>query len=182
MRRALIPLLALSLLAPSARADNELSVRVSTQFLGQSGLFASGPSSAAVLGEFGYARRVARIWQGSVWIEGAFLVGSRSESDLFGNFHSELLLQSATVGARYALPVFRWLVPHLRLGAGALWGEYTLRGAIPESRDWAAAFTGYALAGVEVLIPRRVPRPGETLATAGLVVEGGYMLSTRLDF
>ena len=180
---ALAVVLALIAFAASpARAQNELSVRVSTQFVPQSTLAATGATARLVLAELGYARRLVPLWRGGLWVEGAWSIGQRDEPDLFGAFESHLLVQSLTAGVRYALPVTAWFIPHLRAGGGALVGGYTLGRGVPDTTSWSGAATGYALAGAELLIPREPGRHGQSLWTAGLVVEGGAIVSSKLSF
>ena len=165
-----------------ARADNEISVRVSTAFTSAgSGVAATGSNSALVEGEFGYARLLARPGPTRLWIEGDYMIARRSGT-AFG-ISDTLTLHRLTVGGRLCLPIPRapWLQPHVRLGAGAGAGQFTLTSFGTSS--WAATFTGHALAGLEILIPRSWMRdPRGSGVTAGLVAEGGVTFATQMRF
>jgi len=132
--------------------------------------------------ELSYSRRIMKVWRGSLWIEGAYLLGARKSTIFNKSYETHALIQTFTLGARYTLPVFDWLVPRLRVGAGAHVGQL---GMEPEGNsqaavnDWSAAFSGAVLGGVELLMPQRwMP----TKTKVGLVVEGGYSFCTALSF
>lgn len=167
--------------AGAARAENELSVRVSTAFTGGgSGVAATGSSGALVEGELGYARLLSYLGPTRLWFEGNYMIARRSATT-FGFVH-ELDLHRATAGVRLSLPIPRapWLQPHVRVGVGVAAGNYRI-GSI--AGDWATAFTGHALGGFELLLPRAwMKRSGGEGFTMGFVVEGGLTYATALAF
>lgn len=165
-----------------ALAANELSIRVSQQFVTDRAILTTGGSSDLVQAEFNYAGRVWRPWRGELWIEGGWTIG-QWRGTLHQAFDTNLVLQQLTVGARAALPIRPWMVPHLRAGLGAAVGHLGLRAGGDDVGAWSGALTGYLLAGVELLLPRPwMYARGRGRFTAGLVVEGGYALSTKLRF
>lgn len=164
------------------RQPQEVSLRVSNQLVTDDGIFATGPLPLTQ-GELSYARGILAPWRGTVWLEGSWTLGART-GYLFANHDTTTFLQQITAGVRYSVPLLRWLVPHVRLGLGALVGHIFLRDSVGgNTGDWSGAFTGYALGGVELLIPRAWMRdPDRRGFTMGLVVEGGYAFSTALAF
>jgi hypothetical protein len=168
-------------LARPAGAVEEVAVRVSTAFTGESGLYATGASRDLVQAEIGYAHRLRAFSRLEVWGEGSYTVGQRRDQ-LYGHLDSGLVAHQITAGARLALPVYRWLVPEVRLGVGALVGTMDLTLGARNAASTAGAFTGYALGGVELLLPDLSRRPHRRLVTAGLVAEAGYQLATPLRF
>lgn len=184
-RRTLPLVVTLAALAASpARAENELAVRAGTTFaiVADEGLFATGGAPGITQAELSYARTVARLGPGALWIEGGWSIGSRGERSLYGRFDASLLAQQLTVGARWSWPVLRWLAPHVRVGLGGLAGELQLQEGGSRSDTWSGAFTSYALAGVTLTIPRRPRDDGRTPPTVGVVVEGGGVFSSPLAF
>lgn len=188
-----ITLLALALLLASApaQAQNEISLRVSTSWQADSGRAAIDTDNTLVQAEFNYARALMPLPFGQLWAEASWTLG-RSQADLFdGTFDSSFFLQSFTIGTRYTLPILYWLVAHVRTGLGlgvARLGiepgpSANLSGSTNESASaWGAGLSGYLLAGVEVLIPRRWMKRGDSGVTGGIVIEGGLTFSTTYNF
>jgi hypothetical protein len=178
MRTRLLSI-AIALAVPAtASAQNLVSLRVSQSFIPSSSFDALSPNDHLVQAELAYARRLLPLRAGALWLEGSYLVGT-AKADLFAqSLRTKTLIQSVMFSALYRVPLYRWLVPRARVGAGVLWGSLELGGAAGEVSDRAAGFSGQLLVGVELLLPRR----SATSVTGGLVVEGGYGLSTALRF
>jgi len=122
--------------------------------------------------------------RGELWADFSYLVGSTSASIFDEQFEMKLILQTLTFGARYCYPLNAHFVPFLRGGVGASWGKLEL---VPVGSDAIgdrdAAFSSYLLGGIEFLGPfswRAKKNRGRV--TFGLVLEGGYGFSSRLDF
>ena len=175
-----------------ARAHNEVSVRLSTTRVLDASYGGFSKSAGLLQAELGYARSLVELGRGALWVEGSWTVGA-SRTELFGGEAKvDALFHSVTVGARYAVPIWPWLVPHLRVGAGALFGAARLQPAasgvggsltVTEAdTDRTAGFAGYALAGISALVPRRWMRQGGSGFTAGIVIEGGMSLASALRF
>lgn len=187
MKRALMMTMTACLLASTAAsANNELAVRVSNQFVDDKALSAFGGARDLVQAEVDYSRALRYLGRAAIWADVSWTIGQRSGT-LLGAFDTSLLVQQITAGMRLTLPLWArvpWLVPELRVEVGALIGEMTL--TAPEggaASDWRAGFTGLALAGVEILLPRAWMRRGaRSGVTAGVVIEGGYTYATRLAF
>jgi hypothetical protein len=172
----------LALLVAPAAAENELALRASSLYTSDAGLYTTGGSNALVQAEVGFAHALRAIGRGQLWAEISYLGGER-HADALG-FETSLLVQQLTVGVRYTLPIRSWLVPHLRLGGGGVLGSFKLRDAtVGDVSSLAGAATGYALAGITVLVSRGWMR--EHIAngfTVGIVAEGGAVVSSNLTF
>lgn len=183
-RPLLLCLVLLATLACSAtaHAENSLSLRISSSYFSSQGFDAVSENDNLVQAEFNYARKLFSLWRGHLWAEGSYLIGAK-RSELFGEtFKTSLTVQQITVGARYTLPVFEWLVPQVRTGLGLLVGIFNLD---PSSDDYsqvsdtAFGLNGYLLGGVELLLPRSLI---STRVTVGLTLEAGITFSTGLGF
>ncbi|HZS36019.1 MAG TPA: hypothetical protein VFF06_04295 [Polyangia bacterium] len=166
-----------------ARAAQEVAVRLSAELGGDSGLYATGGSKTLLQAELGYAHTVYSFRRGQLWVEGSWTIGERHDR-LFSTFDTSLLVQQFTVGARATFPIRPWLVPQVRGGVGALLGTLRMNGlqsgAVSET---GAGFTGYVLAGLQLLLPRPwMALHASRGITAGLVLEGGYCYSTSLRY
>lgn len=173
----------LSVLVPAAAsAENSASLRIASSYIPNSGYDAMWDSNNLLQAEFNYAHTLMPLWRGKLWLEGSYAIGAR-KSELFGgDFDTSLVVQHLTVGARYTMPIYDWLVPQARLGLGLVVGGFSLdpRGDDqPKVSDFSAAFAGHLLAGVELLLPRRWT---STRFTGGLIFEAGYTFSTRMGF
>ena len=180
---AITSLLLIALLLPStARAENSVSLRITSSYFTAQGFDSVSENNNLTQAEFNYARSLFQIWRGQLWVEGSYLVGAKN-SELFDKqFKTGLVVQTFNVGARYTLPVYEWLVPQLRAGIGVVVGRYSLDPAdssYQQVTDWSAGFNGYLLGGVELLIPRSWI---STRVTIGLTLEGGITLSSGLGF
>lgn len=186
MTRATIFALTLALLcAPgTAGADNAVSIRISNSWVADTSFDVVSDDDHFVQAEFGYARRLLSLLRGELWVEAGYMVGAVETSLFDGAASTRALLQNVTLGARYAYPVFAWLVPHVRLGLGLGIGSLDLDPASDQGEvtDWAAGLAGHVLAGVEVLWPRSALLDGSSDLTAGVVVEAGYGFGTDLHF
>lgn len=175
-------LLATLLLPAAARAENSISLRISSSYVTAQGFDAVSSNDALVQAEFNYARSLFDIWRGRLWVEGSYMVGGKN-SELFDKqFRTGLAVHTFNVGARYSLPVYEWLVPQVRAGLGIVVGRLALNPAdtgYDQVTDWSAGFNGYLLGGVELLIPRSWI---STRVTIGLTIEGGITLSSGLGF
>ncbi len=180
---ALPSLLLAALLLPGvARADNSISLRIASSYFTAQGYDAVSKNNSLVQAEFNYARSLLKLWRGYLWAEGSYLVGAKGSKIFDKQFSTSLVAQSFTVGARYTLPVYEWLVPQVRTGLGVVVGRFGLDPAssdFSKVSDWTAGFTGYFLGGVELLIPRSWI---STRATIGLTIEGGITFSSGLGF
>jgi hypothetical protein len=169
---------------PLALADNSFSIRINSSWIGDSSFDVVSDNDHVAQAEFTYARRLLSLWRGELWVDAAYVAGT-SKSDLFGGqTKTRAFLQNVTFSARYAYPVFTWLVPYSRLGLGVGVGTFELESAIgaSEVQDRAAALAGHMLFGVELLWPRRALLTGTSYLTAGILVEAGYGFGSRLGF
>jgi hypothetical protein len=177
-----------SLLATSASANNEVSLRVSSNYMVDDGVYAFSENSQLVQAELTYARALFHPQRG-LWAEASWTVGG-SSADLFGSqLSSRALLNAFTLGARYTRPLWPWLVPMARAGLGVLIGSMRIEGNAtmgsesPSISDTTAAVYGYLLGGVELLLPRRWMRIDDRAGwTVGLVIEGGLVFSSSLSW
>jgi hypothetical protein len=177
-------LLVLAAAPADALADNSFSIRVNSSWIGDSSFDVVSDNDLFAQAEFTFARRLLSFWRGEVWVDAAYVAGT-AKSDLFdGQTKTRALLQNVTFGARYAYPVFSWLVPYSRLGLGVGVGTFELESVVGAStvQDRAAAFAGHFLLGVELLWPRRALLTGTSYLTAGILVEAGYGFGSRLGF
>jgi hypothetical protein len=178
-----IALCGVLLLCASARADNSVSLRLSSSFIKDSSFDVVSENDHLAQVEISYARRMLELFDGELWVEGSYLAGPTGTTIFGGAAETDALLQTVTVGARFGYPVFFWLVPYVRLGMGVGIGTLTLTAAEQDSvYDRAACFAGHVLAGVEVLWPRRALRTGASAFTFGLLIEAGYAFASRLEF
>ncbi len=169
--------------AQPASAAQEVALRISSEFGGDSGLFATGSSRNLLQAELGYAHTVKSFRRAELWLEGSWTIGERHDR-LFATYPASVIAQQLTVGVRATIPIRPWLVPQLRVGVGALLGTLRISGLTAGSiEETSAAFTSYALAGIQFLLPRPWMRlEGKRGMTAGVVVEGGYCYSTDLGY
>jgi hypothetical protein len=184
MKTSAITILFFLATATPCRADNSFSLRISNSFVGSPGFDTVSENDMLAQAEFNYARRVLSLPHGHLWAEASYMAGT-SHATLFGEqFKAQAFLQSVTVGARYTYPILSWVVPFTRAGLGVGVGTYELSPQQQKTtiRDRAASFSGYLLAGVEVLVPHRRFRLGLSHFTGGLVIEAGYGLSSDLSF
>jgi len=170
---------ALLLGSAPATAQNEIGVRIQNGFYRSSGLDLVSTNDHLVGVELGYARELFELWRGSLWAEASYLASPTHAQSFDGQLESKALFQTITLGVMYKLPLWRWLVPHARLGVGVLVGSLGLtpRGG-DETLDRSAAFAGHFLLGAELLWPRARRRG----FNVGIVVEGGYSFASALDF
>jgi hypothetical protein len=182
---------ALLLVAAPARAQsgqgreapkgNEVALRINNGFYPGSGLDLVSTNDHLVGMELGYARELLSLRRGSLWAEGSYLLTGSSAKSFDGRLDSKAQFHTLTVGAVYRLPLYRWLVPHARVGVGLLVGRL---GVTPsggaEIVDRSVAFAGHALVGAELLWPRARLRQGSF--NFGLVIEGGYSFASPLGF
>jgi hypothetical protein len=165
--------------ASPARAQNEISLRVSDGFYPSSGLDLVSENDHLLGMELAYARELWELWRGSLWAEASYRISPSHARSFDRELESRALFQTITVGVLYRLPIWRWLVPHARFGLGVLVGSLGLTpSGGNEILDRSAALAGHLLAGAEFLWPRR-RRGGLNF---GLVVEGGYVFSSPLGF
>ena len=166
-----------------AFAANELAIHFSADFTAERGLYATGSTKNLLQVEIGYAHTVKTFRRGALWLEGSFTIGERHDR-VFSALDTGLLVEQLTVGARYTIPIRHWVVPQLRIGAGAVIGTLSLHGlAYGAESSSSAGFTGYALGGIQFLLPRPwMNSTGSRGVTAGLVIEGGYQYATNLHF
>lgn len=173
------------LAAPRAgRANNSFSIRINQSWIADSSFDVVSDNDHIVQAEFTYARRLLDLWRGELWVDGAWM-GGTSKTTLFGEqVRSQAFLQTITFSARYAYPVYSWLVPYSRVGLGVGVGTFELQPSEngEEVLDRAASFTGHLLLGVEVLWPRRALLTGSSYLTAGVLIEAGYAFGTNLGF
>lgn len=166
-----------------ARAEHSASVRLVNTFVADPafGLLSEDELMSEV--ELSYAYKVARLPRRSgLWVEGVFLTGTAGSKLFADRMDSESRTLSFLVGARYTLPITSWLVPTARIGFGLQAARLSLEPngySAKPVQDWAVAFTGQALVGIELLIPRVW---FFELVTGGLVVEGGYSFCSDLGF
>jgi hypothetical protein len=185
----LVSVLGASLLSGAASASNEVSLRVSTSFLADSGYYAISENRRLTQAEVSYARALFHPQRG-LWVEASWIVGSSSEP-LFGtDLELKGLFNAVTAGIRYTHPIKPWIVPCARTGVGIMFGSLQARGnaaqtggVTTEVSDRTAGLTAYLLAGVQFLIPRRFLYLEERRGiTGGLVIEGGVTATTGLGF
>lgn len=186
MRMHAISILAFLVTATPCWADNSFSLRINNSFIGSPGFDTISQNDHLAQAEFNYARRVISLPTGHLWAEASYMAGP-SHATIFGEqFKAKAFLQSVTFGARYTYPILSWVVPFTRVGLGVGVGTYELSPLNQNEgstiQDRAAAFSGYALAGVELLVPHRRFRMGLGHFTGGLVIEAGYGFSTDLAF
>lgn len=174
---------ALLAVASGAHAAQEVAIRMSADFASDGGLYATGSSKNLYQAELGYAHSVRSWRRVQLWVEGSWTIGERHDR-LFGAYETGLLAQSFTVGARGTYAVRPWFVPQVRAGAGALIGTLHMTNlASGDVNQTAPAFTLYALAGAQFLLPRPwMKQPGAHGVTAGVVVEGGYTFASDLHY
>jgi hypothetical protein len=168
-----------------AMATNQLALSLSERFVDGGGLYALGSSGTLVQAELNYARALVLRARVGLWFKGGSAFGRRTGL-LFGTFETSAWLQDITAGLRLTLPIPRlsWLVPQLRAGGGVLVGHLSIddRASVSASR-WSAAGTGYALGGVEIVLPPEwMKGAGRSGFTVGVIVEGGYALASALSF
>lgn len=175
-------LLGALLLPSSARAENSISLRITSSYFSAQGFDAVSENNNMMQAEFSYARSLFRLWRGYLWVEGSYLVGAKN-SELFDKqFKTSLVAHSFTVGARYSLPVYDRLEPQVRAGLGLVAGSFSLDpvdSGFQKVSDWSAGINGYLLGGVEILVPRSWI---STRVTIGLTLEGGITFSSGLGF
>jgi hypothetical protein len=175
-----ILLVALTLLAATpARAQNEVALRVTNGFYPSPSLDLFASDDLVLGAELGYSRELLRIWRGSLWAEGSYLVSSSKAESFSGQLQSKALFNTLNLGVLYRLPLWRWLVPHARFGLGVLIGTLSLDpSGTDKVSDTSAALSGQFLVGAELLWPRALRRG----FNFGLVIEGGYSFSSPLGF
>lgn len=173
-----------------AGTENEISARASSALVLDDGMAAVSTNDRLTQIELLYARELWPLSFGQLWAEASWTAGT-ADSSLFGRqVDTSVFLHSFTVGARYAMPIFSWLIPHLRFGLGVGFGHFELsRGSnaaqaqsFEAGTSTAVGLSGYALGGVEVLIPTASLRRGESSFSVGVVVEGGLSFGTSLSF
>lgn len=180
-----------SLGAPTAYADtpNAVTLRVGSVYVLDDAFGAFGANSALIQGEVDYARALLPIWRMTLWAEGTASIGRR-HTELFSNrFETSGLFATITGGGRLTLPVCPGFVAQVRAGLGALIGRMSLQARQPSSdrrqqavSDVAGGVIGYAMAGVQFLLPRRWIHARDEGFTAGITVEGGMTFSSDLAF
>ena len=183
---ALTLAIALALLGASgpARADNSFSIRISNSWVADPSFDVVSDNDHLVQAEFNYARKLLSLWHGELWVEAAYMAGP-SKAVLFGDaIEARAFLQNVTFSARYAYPVFTWLLPYARLGLGVGVGTLELESRATGSTvlDRAAGVAGHLLVGVEALWPHRALLTGTSYITAGVIIEAGYGFGSRLGF
>jgi hypothetical protein len=173
--------------AGPARADYSVSIRIANSVIRDTSFDAVSEDDHLVQAEIGFARTVVELWEGILWVEGAYMGGAVRAPLFSGDAEASpelgASIQSATLGVRYDYPVFYWLVPYLRLGMGVGFGSLELNDTQEGTvKDWAASFRGHILAGVELLWPRRALRLGQSSLAWGLLIEAGYGFGSKLGF
>lgn len=103
---------------------------------------------------------------------------SQASKTLFGQFATELSAHNFHTGLKLMHRVLPFLAPHLRLAGGATWlrADYSVASSTTsrefENHEWLAF--GMLGAGVTATVPTQVA------VQPGLVVEGGYLLSSSM--
>ena len=158
-----------------------LSLHLNNQWVLDDGIRVSGSSSDLLQAELRYGAQVFERDRLGVWLEGDYGVGKR---DAFSNpFNRNLLIQQLHLSTRAVIAVRPWLLPQVRLGVGAVIGRAQVGVPGASGESWAGGFSGFLTAGLELLIPRPFMRSPTTRGvTAGLLIEGGYLVASPMSF
>ena len=173
------------LFASEARANNEISLRLSSLSTVDRGVDAFSTSRQLLSAELSYARALTHPQRG-LWVEAAWMI-SGSKDPLFGTqLTAQGTFHTFSLGARFTWPLWSWLVPQARAGVGLIVGRVIVDGdggvGQPVS-DTAYGLAVYALAGVQFLLPRRwMRREDQSGFTVGFVIEGGILATTAMAF
>ena len=183
MRTLQIWIAATTLLAlcNSARADTEVSMRVSSQVVNDSGYAAFSTTTGLTEVGLGAARSLATLWRTRVWAEASYQYGHPVGAPFGGDFNTDVILHTATLGARIELPIWSWLVPEVRAGVGVLLGKMSFADTQTTASGWSDTFTTYVLGGVELMLPQRW-RGDIGRWNWGLLIEGGWVAAGDLHF
>jgi hypothetical protein len=110
--------------------------------------------------------------------------GAEFGATLFQDLQSDFTLHALEIGIQAGYRLWDAFMPFVRGGFVASWGQVRIDGAVGDLEAWAFAPGGYALAGIELGLPRRWMRSlfRSEVFTLAIRFEAGYLFLGDLEY